>query len=312
MNSTKNSMILKTSFKYLFALIIASTLVLQSCKDDCEDPSNPECCNYDPCYNQESTSAYFIIEESLGDHWIECDTVVGIGNVSSVRFTALHEADSFIWTLGSEIIREKSFIRNSFPSDRRISVSLITIRNNPNTSCFPKDDGRDTFRRVMYTWPREFYYDSVERKYIVDNPMPIQGTYQGYFASAPNNLVEISLQDTVYRCTKIDLNSSFMGLNCKNLPIGYFSPLLDDDNCGFFGGGWTKRPLAAYLSPRIYRERSYSSSSFNRDSIVLLKGLAHLSRDLKEIEINFNYYPVWDEINKVKIREDKFIGKKLD
>jgi hypothetical protein len=87
-------MILKTSFKYLFALIIVSTLVLQSCKDYCEDPSNPECCNYDPCYNQGSTSAHFIIEESLRDYWIECDTVVGIGNVSSVSHPAA-EADRF-------------------------------------------------------------------------------------------------------------------------------------------------------------------------------------------------------------------------
>lgn len=56
-------------------IITILLLSLQSCKDCCEDPTNPDCENYDPYYGKHKTSAHFIIEESLRDYWIECDTV---------------------------------------------------------------------------------------------------------------------------------------------------------------------------------------------------------------------------------------------
>ena len=306
----------KKSKKYVVVLSLfivgVLTTTLNGCKDDCEDASNPDCCNYNPCYGEESTSAYFIIEESLRDYWIEGDTVSGIGNKSSVRFTAMQDADSFIWTLGSQTIREKSFTRNSFPSDRRIPVSLVTIRNHPNISCFPNDDGRDTFRRVMYTWPSESYYDEGEKKYVVDNPMPIQGRYLGYFDSEPNNQIEITLKDSVYRCTKVNPDNSYIGFNSRNIPKGYFNPTLDDDNCGYFiSWNWAKRPLAADLEFKAYKIDAYTSS-LTQDSLLRVKGFMQLSRDLQEVNITLRYYPLWDEIEQRTLKTDRFNGIKIE
>src|SRR5690606_25965868 len=175
------SFILK-SFYFLFVFMV---LTFQSCKNDCQDLTNSDCSNYDPCYGREKTSAYFIVEESLGDKWVECDTIVGRGNVSAVRFTALQNADSFIWKVGSETIHSRSFIRQGFPQKEHIPISLIVINHTPNTECFPDDYGRDTFHRILYTWGREYYWDETEEKYVIDNTMPIQGRYQGYFESNP-------------------------------------------------------------------------------------------------------------------------------
>lgn len=280
---------------------------LQSCKDDCQDPTDPTCDNYDPCYGKEKTSAYFIVEESLGDKWIECDTIVGRGNVSAVRFTATQEADSFIWTLGSEIIHSKSFVRKGFPQKEHIPVSLIVINKNPNKICHPLDDGRDTFSRVLYTWGSESYWDEINKKYVIDNPLPIQGKYQGYFNSNPKNQVIVSLEDTSRYCSK--LQYEYLMLKSINLPNGYFQPCIDDENCGFFGGGWTKRATAATLEMRIYKTDYYNN--FQKDSVYQLYGFISLSRDLKEVEIDLEYFPLWDEIEKKTLKKDKFIGVKI-
>ncbi len=297
----------------IFILLLGffGLITLQSCKDCCEDPTNPDCDNYDPCYGKKPTSAHFIIEESLRDYWIEGDTVSGVGNISAVRFTASQDADSFIWTIGSEIIHQKSFIRNDFPNDEYIPVTLVVINKSPNKACFPHDDGRDTFRRTMYTWPSEFYYDEDKRQYVVDKPMPIQGRYLGYFDSDPNSKVEVVLKDSVYRCTKVNPDNSYIGLNARNIPKGYFSPTLDDDNCGYFGVGWTKRPLAADLEFNAYKISSYTQG-LDQDSLLRVKGFIQLSRDLQEVNITFEYYPLWDEIEQNTIKKDIFNGIKIE
>lgn len=294
----------------IFLLVIGlTTVTLHSCKDDCQDPSNSDCSNYDPCYGKEKTSAYFIVEESLGDKWIECDTIVGRGNVSAVRFTALQDADSFIWKIGSETIHTKSFIRQGFPQKEHIPVSLIVVNHNPNTACFPNDNGRDTFNRTLFTWGSEFYWDEAEEKYVIDNPLPIQGRYQGYFEGNPDNQVTVTLMDTFRYCSK--LQYPYIILKSINLPNGYFQPVFDDDLCGYFGGGgWTKRALAANLGFRAYRIGRYND--FESDSIYEIRGFMQLDRDLKNVEIDIEYYPLWDEIGKTTLKKEKFKGIKIE
>lgn len=290
-----------------FLLLLISIISLQSCKEECADPTNPECKNYNPCNGKTRTSAYFIVEESLGDYWIECDTIIGIGNASSVRFTALQNADSFIWKLGSEIINSKSFVKINFPQKQNIPVTLIVINKNPDRICNTNDDGCDTFSRTLYTWGEEYYWNNSTNAYVVNNPLPVQGKYVGSFESQPNKLVEITLEDTVTKCTKADVKS-LITLKSINLPDGYFQPCFDDENCGYFRDGWTKRATAAILAPRAYRIGSYND--FNKDSIYQVKGFLQLSRDLKHVIIDFEYYPLWDEIEKKTIKKDKFKGTK--
>jgi hypothetical protein len=292
----------------LIMLVVTLFLGINACKDKCDDPTDIVCKNYDPCYGKEKTSAYFIVEESLGVHWIECDTIVGRGNVSAVRFTALQEADSFIWTLGSETVHSKSFIRQSFPPNEHIPVSLIVINKNPNTKCHPLDDGRDTFNRILYVWGSESYWDEASKKYVVNNPLPIQGQYQGFFASNPGKQVVVTLEDTVSACSKADVKSRVL-LKSINLPEGYFQPCYDDENCGYFETGWNKRAIAATLGLRVYRMGKYNK--FYEDSIYEVRGFMQLSRDLREVEIEIEYYPLWDEIEKKTLKKDNFKGIKI-
>lgn len=291
----------------LIMFVVTLFLGINSCKDKCYDLTDMGCENYDPCYGKKETSAYFIVEESLGEHWIECDTIIGRGNVSAVRFTALQDADSFIWTLGSETIHSKSFIRQSFPPNEHIPVSLIVINKNPNTKCHPLDDGRDTFNRMLYVWGSESYWDENNKKYVVNNPLPIQGKYQGYFASNPGKQVVVTLEDTSRYCSK--LQYEYLLAKSMNLPDGYFQPCFDDENCGYFFGGWTKRAIAATLAMRVYRKDNYKN--FQRDSLYQLNGFVQLTRDLKEVEIEIEYYPLWDEIEKKTLKKDNFKGIKI-
>lgn len=292
-------------FKLQLLIII---FVLQACKDKCSDSTNPECENYNPCNGKVKTSAYFIIEESLGEHWVECDTIIGVGNASTVRFSALQDADSFIWILGSEKIHSKSFLRMNFPQKQRIPVTLIVINKYPDVNCYPSDDGCDTFSRIIYTWGSEFNWDNTSNGYVVTNPLPVQGKYVGYFESQPNKQIEMTLEDTVTKCTKADVKS-LITLKSINLPDGFFQPVNDDNNCGYFGGGWTKRATAAILAPRVYRMTSYNN--FDQDSIYQVKGYLQLSRDLKQVIIDFEYYPLWDEIEKKTLKKDRFKGVKV-
>jgi len=297
-------------FNKVVLIILVATLSFSqnSCKVNCNDPTDMDCDNYDPCYGKKETSAYFTIEESLGEHWIECDTIIGRGNVSAVRFTASQDADSFIWTLGSETIHSRSFIRQNFPPHKRIPVSLIVINKNPNTKCHPLDDGRDSFNRVLYVWGSESYWDETNKKYVIDNPLPIQGQYLGYFASNSGKQVVVTLKDTSRYCSK--LQYEYLLTNSMNLPDGFFQPCIDDENCSYFFGGWTKRAIAATLAMRVYRKDNYNN--FQRDSVYQLYGFMQLTRDLKVVEIDIEYYPLWDEIEKKTLKKDHFKGIKIE
>jgi len=50
-----------------FTALAALALFTTCCKDDCLDPTNPDCENYDPCYGKTQPSAKFIMEESVID-----------------------------------------------------------------------------------------------------------------------------------------------------------------------------------------------------------------------------------------------------
>lgn len=96
--------ILKIAFPLLFIASIAAGCVGDD-ENTCCDPSNPECPNYDPCYNIEptadfkmrGTSVAFMTPENLQAEW--CDTIFNSG----VEFKAeMENADSYEWYIGDE------------------------------------------------------------------------------------------------------------------------------------------------------------------------------------------------------------------
>ena len=287
---------------FLFSAYLISTF-LGSC--GCDDPSDPECSNYDPCLGKQETSAYFIIEESIAnDIWVECDTIAGRGNRSSVRFTAKHNADSFVWHLGTEIINDKSFIRQSFPPNTWIEVLLVVYNRNPDKVCFPNDDGIDSFKRNLFVWPEESVWDADSQKYRINNPYPIQGTYKGYFVSDLDHEVELSLNDSSCQCNERILPSTII----FNLPKGLFKPYYEGPKCGYFiGQAWASLPLQAFLNFDAYPESN--PESIDDDKVIRVSGYLSLARNLKDVDIVYEYFTLNDP-NQV-LTKDRFIGKRI-
>ncbi len=130
---------------------------LQHCKDEplCNDPSNPQCPNYNPCYGKKSVTADFEMSQMFAvvtpdyldkfnpDIAFERDRI-------GFRPIGLDTATKYTWLLGSEIITEPSFERNfantQQTGENNIQITLI-IEKKPNLICFPNDDGRDTITK---------------------------------------------------------------------------------------------------------------------------------------------------------------------
>lgn len=99
---------MKEILKIFFLLLLIALLAVGCQEDDentCCDPTNPECPNYDPCYNIEptadfkmrGTSVAFMTPENLQAEW--CDTILNSG----VEFKAeMENADSYEWYIGTE------------------------------------------------------------------------------------------------------------------------------------------------------------------------------------------------------------------
>ncbi len=277
-------------------------LILAGCKG-CDNNPKP-----DPCKDQFRTSADFKVEESLGDYWIECDSVYGYSDQNQVRFTAKFDADSFEWTIGSETIRTKSFFRTSFPPGQWIPVKLKVFRKNPNVACFPGDLGVDSMTRSIYVWPVEQVFDSIRDRFVTVSPMPIQGKYMGYYESNPSKQVEVVIKDSSFYC-----NGSYKYLYQKNIPYGYtvFANFGDVSMCGLLMSRWIKRPTAALIDLRAFR--NYDPTTYTKDSTINTfqqNGLAKLSRNLKSIEISFS----WRKGFKIDapIKKEVFHGTKIE
>jgi hypothetical protein len=268
--------------KWFVKMALLVVVGLGGCKGCDDEKPTP-----DPCKDQYKTSADFKVEESLGDYWIECDSVDGWSDQNKVRFTAKFDADSFLWTIGRETIRSKSFIRTTFPKGQWISVKLKVYRKNPSAKCFPGDIGVDSMTRSIYVWPEEQIFDEAADRFITVKAMPIQGIYRGYYESNPNKRVEIILEDSSFHC-----NGTYKFLYQENMPYGYKSyPLSENQNmCGLLISRWIKRPTAALINLSAYK--NYTSTTYSKDSTINTfqeLGLAKLSRDLKTINISFQW-----------------------
>ncbi len=280
---------------------------LGSCKKKCYDKANPDCENYDPCYGKKETSAQFVIEELLLDDWngkeiwIEADTFNG-GYVSTVRFRALNDADSFIWTIGAETLHTKSFIRNSFPRNLHDNVSLIVVNKHPNSKCFPSDDGRDTSIHKIFTWPEEYYWDMNLKKHVFTNPTPIKGFYKGYYKSMPVSEVIIGFYDSNLYCPAVD---PFIRPNgyLINIPNGYNT----FEDCQYV----ISQPFGSIPFGCIFAGLRKPNDSNSKITMVKVRGIALLGKDRKSLHIEMGWQDFsqpwtgqsWkDEFNGIKIK----------
>jgi hypothetical protein len=145
MNVSKNIFPLST------VLLVLCLVGFGSC-DNCEDITNPECKNYDPCWEGEVKASFTIMEQVAGNstarrYFIpyDTDTIVQY----SIEFAAPEGFDKYTWLIGSEVLNERVIYRNNFPRGQTTPITLI-VEKTPNTICFPDDDGIDTLVRYMY------------------------------------------------------------------------------------------------------------------------------------------------------------------
>jgi hypothetical protein len=92
-------------FYSMLFLFVAVTGCKEDDEDQCCDPTNPECANYDPCFGKEPTASFkmrgtsvgFPVPENLVAEW--CDTIFNSG----VEFMAdMEDAESYEWYIGTE------------------------------------------------------------------------------------------------------------------------------------------------------------------------------------------------------------------
>ncbi len=140
--------------RFLLLCISAVCLVLSvsQCKprNECNDPTNPECDNYDPCYGVERLSGDFYIYESsfvYDENWrpYSTDTITSGGAI----FVAKDNDATYEWKIGSEIITTKSFFRKDFPDDIPVPVTL-RVKRNKNFGCFSNGDSTASSSRFLY------------------------------------------------------------------------------------------------------------------------------------------------------------------
>lgn len=135
------------------------TAIVTGCNDDddCNDPTNCACSNYNPCHAGYISKAEFTISNRVNTWkgWqFFADTMFGPYN-PILYFDALYpeQVTSNTWYLGAEVITEASFVRNfenaPYPSDITVSHVVTYDELDP---CKPNDNGRDsvavTFRLV--------------------------------------------------------------------------------------------------------------------------------------------------------------------
>jgi hypothetical protein len=123
------------------------------CKEQCQDPQNPECENYDPCFGRTLDNEILIsLNFSPTPKWFQPD----------IRFwrTLIHFRPSkkiagakYTWYLGTEVIEDYEFTRDfavtKTTKEQGIAVKLI-IERPKQLDCFPDDDGIDTLERKIY------------------------------------------------------------------------------------------------------------------------------------------------------------------
>lgn len=138
----------------LFFLVLSS---LTSCKK-CNDPQNPDCDNYDPCYGKEQYSAKFLMKEGFSstdgrvDYFFSDSVLLGY----MVWFESEIEDPNVEhrWYVGSEVFEGRVTPGRRFddPSIVRPTTIDIThvIEYEPNNSCNPNDDGYDSVTQTMY------------------------------------------------------------------------------------------------------------------------------------------------------------------
>ena len=187
----------------------------------------------DPCSAKNPVSASFNTEEQFSyviHNWTPYNT--NTVNTNVVKFTALEEGANYKWLIGAGVYTDQS-ITITFPDSfltgfAMVPVTLI-VNKDPDKSCFPNDDGKDTITKYIH-----FTYMTLTL-----------GKFQGYWESDPLTIFTLSISSKQ--------ESSIPGDNGT-----YFQGFDKGDTCGIF----------AMDSPAGYKEMVFGTYASNTCSAV--------------------------------------------
>jgi len=180
--------ILKISFLLLLILLVAVGCRKDDdspvCPASCDDPTNPECSNYDPCLEENPVTADFKIYDDVfsagpnSDQWFEDDVIYR----GRIKFEALEDSANYTWYLGQETLNGTEFkevIRTTVDVEPGTYTAALTVDKEPNSMCFPNDTGRDSIFKT---------FDVVG---VCD--LMIMNKFKGVFESDPQDSVIIEM-----------------------------------------------------------------------------------------------------------------------
>jgi hypothetical protein len=206
--------------KHIIKLLLLGLFItlFAACDDeapDCTDFTNPLCSNYNPCHDQQATSADFqtacVVRRDKYKTITSQEDTFYLG--TSIVFTALQEdALSYEWKIGDDdrTFTEQEFSLDFNPSDsvslfnRPVPIRLIVTRT-PNTACFPTDDGIDTLIKYIYFVSR---HEIVHKKFV--------GTWVGSLETKPDDIYEIEISEEIDQYSQ-PWETSYYKLSLKNL-----------------------------------------------------------------------------------------------
>jgi hypothetical protein len=166
----------------LLSGLLALAAIFSGCTP-CDDPTDPECPNYDPCHGEVWEEPEIVIKEMLfskEDTFYHAVTDTVLPDYDLVSFSVNGNFDSYTWQIGSDPRTwEQDEVRLRFQNAQgKVPVSVIVERS-PNP-CFPDKPVVDTLSTTLTVMPS--LYDS-----------KILGKYFGQVEGSPEDTFTVSV-----------------------------------------------------------------------------------------------------------------------
>jgi hypothetical protein len=257
----------------ILSLVVFAALTLSSCRKSCQDPTNPKCENYDPCYKLKPTSAGFKTydpmmfaqsQKELGLVWDVVSDTIG----SNCYFVADEENAKYTWLIGAGVYHTRTvsidFINSRIDAGTLIPVTLI-VEKEPNKKCFPNDDGRDTFTKQILV-----------ARYALNKyfPMEPEDDDSLVFQSLNHSNWTFTLKSILVDTTRF----FFRGRFWDNIPQGF---QLDYPNSQVKFTRWN-----AKINYQQFRDFSYTPS---KSITIITYYLDGINYDFRVIKSYYNY-----------------------
>ncbi|MBI3234192.1 MAG: hypothetical protein HYZ42_09155 [Bacteroidetes bacterium] len=139
--------------QFLITLMLLGSLLCNSCSHKCQDETNEECENYNPCWDQKPVTAGIDIywDQYFAPAMEYHDSVYL--NSMPLTFNSPIDANSYEWILGAETLSVQKFKRTFKLAPPGMYSVKLKIKKQPNKACFPDDDGEDTKTQNFYIVP---------------------------------------------------------------------------------------------------------------------------------------------------------------